>query len=129
MRGHNNSATRDGSEDAAGSDKTLESDQNREGIEGDERKPTDDGEKGGENGPSPPVGFWSPALSKTRRQVYGLWLRTSKKRFGHCSQELALTLSSSYSFHLHLGRSLTLLGSVVPCRAKPQLLDCLRCGL
>ena len=39
----------------------------------------DGGEKGGEDGPPKPVGFWHKDLSKTRLKVFGLWVGISER--------------------------------------------------
>ena len=45
---------------------------------GSNRSHLDGGEKGGDEGPPKPVGFWHGDLAKTRLQVFGLWARTSE---------------------------------------------------
>lgn len=67
-------------EERHGSDSgTLADDVERKGERAESRdSPSDGGEKGGEDGPPKPVGFWHPELKKTRRQIFGLWGRTSK---------------------------------------------------
>ena len=44
----------------------------------DERE-SDEGEKGGDQGSPPVVGFWHSKLAKLRLQLLGLWLKTSKR--------------------------------------------------
>ena len=46
-----------------------------------DEKHNDGGEKGGEQGPPPVVGFWDSRLGKLRLQLLGLWGRTSKRAF------------------------------------------------
>lgn len=41
-------------------------------------KPRDGGEKCGDPGPPPPVGFWNKKLGKLRLECMGLWARTSE---------------------------------------------------
>lgn len=57
-----------------------------------DEKQKDGGEKGGEQGSPPVVGFWHSKLGRLRLQLLGLWARTSKCASLHSLKDLALTL-------------------------------------
>ena len=44
-----------------------------------DEKQNNDGEKGGEHGSPPVVGFWHSKLGKLRLELLGLWTKTSKR--------------------------------------------------
>lgn len=46
---------------------------------GEEEKPKDGGEKGGDEGPPTPVGIWDKRMEKVRLEVLTLWVRTSEQ--------------------------------------------------
>ena len=61
-----------------GKSEDAESRSNNDNLPSDDN-PADGGEKGKDNGPPKPVGFWDKKMNKVRLQVFGLWARTGKK--------------------------------------------------
>lgn len=43
-----------------------------------DERPVDGGEKGKDNDPPKPAGFWDKSMNKVRIQVFGLWARTGQ---------------------------------------------------
>ncbi|KAL8719119.1 MAG: hypothetical protein Q9225_003831 [Loekoesia sp. 1 TL-2023] len=64
------------SDDTLG-DHAMDGDQETRGRRRDQEKSSDDEEKGGQDGPPQPVGFFSKSLNKVRLEVFGLWARTT----------------------------------------------------
>lgn len=89
----------------------MDDEHEERGRRRDQEKSSDSGEKGEDDGPPQPVGFFNKSLNKVRKEVFLLWGRTSQSP-RHCScGTQTLILGSPDSMLVYSHSAFSLLGS------------------
>ena len=94
----------------------MDSDQHTRGRQRHRDRMSDsDEEKGEQNTPPTPVGFFSNSLSHVRAEVFVLWARTSQYSMGLPAMKKTLKSGSNHSLRFHPYCFIHVLGCTIPC--------------